>query len=57
MTLRTSSSPRAYATTVCSDCGRHFGARVVLTEGNNEAYVKCGECGHINNADEFRGKR
>jgi len=53
MTIRTSSSPEAYATTVCSDCGREFSAWVELTEGKNEAYVRCGECGHINNAEEF----
>lgn len=56
MTLRTSSSARAYATTACSDCGRQFGTWVELSEGYNRAYIRCGECGHINNATKFEGK-
>jgi DNA-directed RNA polymerase subunit RPC12/RpoP len=55
MTIRTSTTPTAWAMAECTDCGHHFGAWVRLSEGKSEAYIKCGECGHINDAEEFTG--
>lgn len=48
-----SESGLATATGECTDCGRTYRARVRLTEGNNQADVRCGRCGHINNCRNF----
>jgi len=47
------SNSRVIAAGTCSDCERQYRAPVGLSEGENAAYVRCGGCGHINNADSF----
>lgn len=47
----------AVASGVCSDCRRRYQTLVKVAEGENQAYVRCGGCGHINNADEFESRK
>jgi len=51
------SGAKAYATGTCSGCGREYAALVATAEGENFAYVRCSECGHINAAEDFEGVR
>lgn len=51
------SGAKAIASGTCSDCGRHYSTLVRIAEGENAAYVKCGGCGHINNAEEFEARK
>lgn len=37
----------------CTDCDHTYRVPVELTEGNNQADVRCGNCGHINNCRNF----
>lgn len=52
MSLLSKSTATAVGT--CSECESPYRIPVELSEGENEAYVRCSSCRHINHSTTFK---